>query len=369
MWAKRTTFACGLGLVLIAVSAASATAGAAPEATAPGSATSVASIVSAVAARTGDANPASIAWVLTTRGAANGSSGESTSPDLARESVYFAVARGRFAVHAGPPGHLVTLTGSVETLTISPRTGEIRDFGLTSSAPDLARFGSVTSVRPAAAARVAGPARSDHATNNCRPSHCYATTELIVKRPEGFNGAYATLMSNCMAVPHPNHNFIDNEIWVVSKGYFWVETGITIGSAAVGGFYPSAVWFWVDNRPHGGYHEHYGDAATLGQSQAVAIRYAGPGPTWKISGGISGTSTESIPVPAYFLEGGVESTSFRNTTFGSISQAGYWDPHDAAHDGWFTETTRPTVRETTKRMNVGWLDRYSAWNASEGGAC
>jgi hypothetical protein len=366
----RASIASRLGFALAAVCVtASVATGTGPTAAAASSVTRAESTAVAVAARTGDASPSSIAWVLTTRGAANGASGESISPALANERVYFAVARGRFAVHAGPAGRTRTLTGTVETVTISPQTGAVRDFGLTNTAPDLTRFGMVTTVRPAATAGATGTARSPSAKNDCHPSHCYATTELVVKPPEGFDGAYATLRTNCMAVPRPKHAFIDNEIWVVS-GAYWVETGITIGSAAIGGFYPSAVWFWVDERPNGGgYHEHYGEAVTLRASRSVAIRYAGPGPTWKVTGGISGTSTDSIGAPADFLEGGIESTSFRNTTFGSISQAGYWDPQNSAHDGWFTKTTPPTVRETTTRMGVHWLDKYDSWRASEGGHC
>jgi len=331
----------------------------------------------ASAAGAGERAPESLAWVATSRRAANQTSGELLPTSLGRERVYFVVMRGHFVLHpAGIADRLTVPAGDVETLTISAATGRVRDVGISDVVPDLAALGAVTRVDRPARDRSFVAHRTDTqtpltdtSTNPCHASHCYATAELIVNPPEGFTGIYGTLRSNCIGVPKPKSGFVDNELWIVS-GSHWVEAGITVGSAAIGGFYPTPVFFWADQRPgKGGYHEHYGRAATLRQSHSIAIKYTGAGPTWKVSGAISGTSTLSIASPANFLEGGVESTSFRNTTYGTVTNAGYWDPSGALHPGWSTADVLPTKRATTHRMSFHWLDKYDSWRGSQSGTC
>lgn len=98
------------------------------------------------AARMGDATPTSIAYVQTTRGAANSAAGGGAVDS--NQTVYLVTIAGQFidtTAHT-PPGQL-SPTGTIVTLVVDANSFDILDLGITNSTPAMAHLGEVHTLR------------------------------------------------------------------------------------------------------------------------------------------------------------------------------------------------------------------------------
>jgi hypothetical protein len=144
-------------------------------------------------------------------------------------------------------------------------------------------------------------------------------------------------------------HFIDEELWVGSDNskptVYWTEVGYTYGPVA-GYNGPGPNWFWADNRPGGGYHEHIPPGFQspnnfLNQSITVAATYAGSS-SWSvyIAGFLAGTST-SNPGVSGGLATGLEVYSGNNSSYLNQSNDGYMDWFNSSgtrENGWGSGT-------------------------------
>lgn len=85
--------------------------------------------------------------------------------------------------------------------------------------------------------------------------HCYG-----VQFWGGANGADTRITLHAIS---GGNGFANNELWLITSGAtYWVEAGVKSNYD----FFPadSSVFFWADNRPGGGYAEHYSTTLTGG---------------------------------------------------------------------------------------------------------
>lgn len=98
----------------------------------------------AQAQASGESKPSSISFVSTTRAQADKALNTSTTGDSA---VYVIKMTGHFTAHnAGVPAKGHVPTGTTMTVTVSAATGQVTDWGITDSAPDLSPAGHATAL-------------------------------------------------------------------------------------------------------------------------------------------------------------------------------------------------------------------------------
>jgi hypothetical protein len=118
--------------------------------------------------------------------------------------------------------------------------------------------------------------------------HCWAAGGTPAFNPLGSEGSGDHVINTGMnlnvsllSVPDRTLDFANYETWLntytpqVSYGT-WVEEGMTAGSLNSGQV--GLMWFWADNRPNGGYNDHYinGNAyADFNKNSNVTFRYEG----------------------------------------------------------------------------------------------
>lgn len=166
-------------------------------------------------------------------------------------------------------------------------------------------------------------------------NHCYGIVEWDNIR---VNGGLTYLTENCMNVPRPDTDFVDNEMWVDFSSNTWTEAGENYGVANGA----NKRFFWADQRPGNDYHEHYASyGPNTGQVYGDQIRWAGYPQAWDVSvGGFNGTSTGQ-PGPATHLQAGLETTDHNSSE--SAFQSGlawYSTPDNAKHSPWGNSTYR-----------------------------
>lgn len=107
------------------------------------SSSQIKSIAMGFSAGFGDPNPGLIEHVESSRSeAVLASSGDSVSDN---REVFLIVAKGNFVDDNAPrPPGAPAPSGSVLTLTVDAQSGELTDFGIQQSVPDLASLGPVT---------------------------------------------------------------------------------------------------------------------------------------------------------------------------------------------------------------------------------
>jgi hypothetical protein len=125
-------------------------------------------------------------------------------------------------------------------------------------------------------------------------THCYAAAAQGTRAsslPVYMSGVGADLEVDCLAVANDADEFANWEMWIstndtdpnstADSGY-WVEEGYTAGTVYdARGNYAGFQWFWADNRPGGGYNEHFIQWATAYQYKNVTFTYEG-GPNWGV---------------------------------------------------------------------------------------
>lgn len=182
----------------------------------------------------------------------------------------------------------------------------------------------------------------------------------------GFGNVYVV---NGSAADWYNGGHISEEMWTStgssSFGY-WVEVGYAYGP--VGGHNGAdAKWFWADNRPGGGYHEHVPSnvaepSTFLNQNVSVATSYAGSN-VWNVYiGGTSvGTSTGN-PGPSDALQVGLEVYSDSTASYLSPSVDGSLKWQDFL-GGWHNYWTS-TSTYVDPQVTGGWYIPNFVWTNS-----
>lgn len=145
----------------------------------------------------------------------------------------------------------------------------------------------------------------------CTPaSHCYGEVEWT--SAEQVYGISETLNVSCLGPMNAptSRNFVTEEQWLTTAentvGNYWVELGMAYGAPQGSSRY----FFWADQRPGGGYHEHdLSISANFHQDYGDEIEYAGNN-SWTVSrdGTVLGTSTHNIG-PSYSANTGEELTA------------------------------------------------------------
>lgn len=143
-------------------------------------------------------------------------------------------------------------------------------------------------------------------------SHCYAIGRMGENWTGNFvpiNAIGGDLVVNCLAV-NQSTDFVNYETWLDTNlnvdpvGSYWVEEGAKFGIGVTGadeGFQ----WFWADNRPGGGYFEHYLGGASLDAFTNVSFYW------------VPGTGNWDV-----YLAGNYQGTSVNNGAYGGGSDTG-----------------------------------------------
>jgi hypothetical protein len=195
----------------------------------------------------------------------------------------------------------------------------------------LGRFRKFAGVTAAALLAVAGlvtfgpPAGAITGCPSGTVSHCYAIGRMGQNWTGTFvpiNAISGDLVVNCLGV-NQYTDFVNYETWLDTNlnvdpvGAYWVEEGAKFGIGVTGadeGFQ----WFWADNRPGGGYWEHYLGGASL--NTFTNVRF-----TWQ-----SGTGNWYV-----YLAGNYEGTSVNNGAWGGGSDTGIEaTTASATFEGW-----------------------------------
>jgi len=143
-----------------------------------------------------------------------------------------------------------------------------------------------------------------------------------------FAGAEATLTIDCLSVPNPTTDFINNDLWMV-RGSEWVEAGIIQGwfrADPAGGSFTATTphFFWGDNNS-AGYYSHLGPEAPASVNHVSRIRQDVPGTgKWNVTiGGYTGTS-RTIFTTAATIETGTEETTIDGRATNAEAGLAYW---------------------------------------------
>lgn len=203
------------------------------------------------------------------------------------------------------------------------------------------RSTKIAAIAIAAASVVVTPAltgSADAVTACSSGYHCYGEDQL-----EG-NGSYPSaagtdLKVDCLGVSDPNSQFANWEMWFATNtpqvSYdTWVEEGMTYGSLQSGqvGF----MWYWADERPNGGYSEHYIQNASGGSTTNVSVYYAGSNnDDVYLGGSYVGTSTGNGSGGLY-ANAGAEVTTTNTHVNGSSNNFQYQNS-----SGWHSATPNP----------------------------
>jgi hypothetical protein len=206
----------------------------------------------------------------------------------------------------------------------------------------------------------------------CSPSaHCYATVRWI-GAPQN-EGSYLEIYSSCLNGPNNTTNFADEELWEGTDNSanlsYWVESGMSYGEIngqARGGPF----WFWADNRPGGGYNEHYVGAVALNTSYETEIGHAGSNNwwVWETSSHI-GTSTSNPPY-SKSMETGIETTSNSYNISGQSFSLGWLDTTLSAHNNWQYGSSHSSIYDPSfPPAAAGWISQYSSVSYYSGAGC
>jgi hypothetical protein len=112
---------------------------------------------------------------------------------------------------------------------------------------------------------------------------------------------------------------------------YWVELGAAYGNPQGAKRY----WYWADNRPGGGYHEHdqVGQPLSLNTTYSLEVVFSS-GSTWDVLGPFPFATSTGSPPHGSALEAGTEITSNGPRSVGHISSLEYFDTSFGIHDGW-----------------------------------
>jgi hypothetical protein len=188
-----------------------------------------------------------------------------------------------------------------------------------------------------AAATLVGFTPSAEAITGCPSgtvSHCYA----IGRMGENWTGSFVpinaisgNLVVNCLGV-NQYTDFVNYETWLDTNlnvdpvGAYWVEEGAKFGIGVTGadeGFQ----WFWADNRPGGGYFEHYLGGASLNTFTNVSFYWVSGTGNWNVylGGNYEGESVNN-GAWAGGSDTGIEATTAAATFEGWTQYWQYADP-------------------------------------------
>ncbi len=192
-------------------------------------------------------------------------------------------------------------------------------------------------------------------------SHCYALAIWVNSAAN--EGIYTNIYSSCLNGPNDTVNFADEEMWEATDNSsnlgYWVETGLSYGELngqARGGPY----WFWADNRPGGGYHEHYVGTRSLNTSYETEIIYAGSNSWWVWQGTSHvGTSTSNPPY-SLSMETGIETTSNSYNIVGQSSPLDWFDTTGSLHTNWQYGSSDSYLYPMYPPANAVWISKYNA---------
>jgi hypothetical protein len=145
------------------------------------------------------------------------------------------------------------------------------------------------------------------------------------------NAISGNLVVNCLGV-NQYTDFVNYETWLDTNlnvdpvGAYWVEEGAKFGIGVTGadeGFQ----WFWADNRPGGGYYEHYQGGASLNQFTNVSFYWVSGTGNWNVylGGNYVGTSVNN-GAWAGGSDTGIEATTAAATFEGWTQSWQYADP-------------------------------------------
>lgn len=172
--------------------------------------------------------------------------------------------------------------------------------------------------------------------------------------------------------------FLNNEIWMVddtssqaqycptsSTSMCWVEAGYKFGGtydqACNYGFSGSQCYFWADNRPNGGYYEHWNilPADNYGHHTRFRIKWLGNG-SWDVS--IN---------PLASSDGYWDSTSTNNTIYPQNEEMGeeLAGATSTASDGLYTPTYADWVNNKWADSNENYHYQTSCVSPQNGGNC
>jgi hypothetical protein len=205
--------------------------------------------------------------------------------------------------------------------------GGLLGAGSASAARNKKLAGVIASASMVVAALVAFPPPAGAITGcpSGTVNHCYA----IGRMGENWTGKFVPinaisgdLLVLCLGV-NQYTDFVNYETWLDTNlnaypvGTYWVEEGAKDGIGVTGadeGFR----WFWADNRPGGGYFEHYEGAAALNQFTNVSF-------SW-----LSGTGNWNV-----YLGGDYEGESVNNGAWAGGSDTGIeTTTASATFEGW-----------------------------------
>jgi hypothetical protein len=164
-------------------------------------------------------------------------------------------------------------------------------------------------------------------------THCY---DLVRVGPtsgsSGFYGAYGYIHAACLSNSNAPFDFTTDETWLsFPTGNYWVEAGLAYGDPFYGKYF-----YWADQRPGGGYHEH-DDPTDLPDNTTpyyFDISYIGSGNYDVLIGPMSGTSTGWSSPIANRIDTGTEASGGAVSVWGSSSGLGYYTLANAAHNYW-----------------------------------
>lgn len=160
------------------------------------------------------------------------------------------------------------------------------------------------------------------ACSNANGSHCYALME--VANISNNTGILDNLNIQCLYYPDTTAT-ATNEEWEGNDTY-WVEAGVDAGWDAYGKYHDKD-WFWADNRPKGGYTEHFNSGwkqAVPGTTYQVEILTNG-NDSWDVYGANSdiylGTSTAQPLAADRRMNAGTEYTANAGSGIRDIGKA------------------------------------------------
>ena len=114
-------------------------------------------------------------------------------------------------------------------------------------------------------------------------------------------------------------------------GAHWIEAGLAVGSPEGGRRY----FFWADQRPGGGYHEH--DDTNYSPDPSTAYQFAivsqGTG-NFSVGTGTGGTSTAWGSDMPTELHTGTETSGGTASVYGGSQGLGYINNVGGTHPGW-----------------------------------
>jgi hypothetical protein len=222
------------------------------------------------------------------------------------------------------------------------------------------------------------PALASGNCGNLQTGHCYAESAqgtTAGHTPIYLNNVGADLEVNCLAVRNDNTEFANWEMWVetddtnpnstTDSGY-WVEEGYTAGTVLSGNtYYTGFQWYWADNRPGGGYNEHFIEWATANQYKNVTVTFAG-GSNWDVylGGSFVGESTNNAAYAGGVTLGAEMAVDnngqvWANSKNWQYTNGGSWSPVDPTFTGYINDVPGYGISQSYNPTDV------SVWTPSD----